>query len=492
VSLAAAVVTVAASVVVALAVSSPAAAQQKPRAPEPAAVRVRPYGLGHGELPFVGSAQAVCGPAAAGGAQCLSDVLHPSGVAPDNSSPTGLAPSVIEGVYGFTSASGAGAGQTIALVDAYNDPSAAGDLNAFSAEYGLPLECTGAGSPPGCFDFTEVNQSGGSLLPANDANWALEISLDIEWAHALAPAASIVLVEADDASIANLVVAEQYAAANARYVSNSWGAPEFLDETSYDPDFSIPGVSYFVAAGDVGGQVDWPSASQQVISVGGTSLTLGPGASLVQESAWASGGGGCSGYETASTYQLTGSVHCDGKRATPDLSLDADPASGVSVYDSYATAGQSDWWTVGGTSASTPMVAAEAAVAGVDLSARYLYANPPNIPLRDVTTGNNHYPALPGYDLATGLGSWSFTPGAPTGLGASSAPGGVDLTWNAPTGAGTTSYSIWRGSASGGETTELATVPAPDRLHRYLRRRRVHLLLRGPGIEQPRGRAAFQ
>ena len=449
--------TLTAVVVAALSVSSPAAAQLRRSSPS----SLGSYDPPSGELPFVGTAQAVCGSPTGGEAQCLSDVLHPSGVAPDATSPTGLAPSVIEGVYGYTSASRAGAGQTIAIVDAYNDPYAASDLNAFSAEYGLPLECTGGSSPPSCFDFTQVDQTGGSNLPTNDANWSLEISLDIEWAHALAPAASIQLVEAANSSLPNLLAAEQYAAANASYVSNSWGTGEFAGETNYDSSFSTPGVSYFVAAGDAGGGVEWPSSSPQVISVGGTSLKFGSGNNLSQESAWSSGGGGCSSYETASTFQLTGSVNCGGRRATPDLSLDADPASGVSVYDSYAYNGQSGWWTVGGTSASTPMVTAEAAVAGADLGASYLYASPSYIALRDITAGSNGYPALAGYDLATGLGSWSFTPGAPTSLGATGTPGGLALSWSAPSGAQATSYSIWRGSIAGGETTELATLSAP-------------------------------
>ena len=160
----------------------------------------------------------------------------------------------------------------------------------------------------------------------------------------------------------------------------------------------------------------------------------------------------------ASSYQSTGSVNCGGMRATPDLSLDADPNSGVSVYDTNLYDGQSGWWTVGGTSASTPMVAAEAAVNGVQVNASYLYASPANIPLRDVISGSNGYPAQPGYDLATGLGAWSYTPGAPTGLTATRAPGGIALSWSAPSGATVGGYTVWRGSASGAETTEVATL----------------------------------
>jgi uncharacterized repeat protein (TIGR02543 family) len=375
--------------------------------------------------------------------------------------PTGLPPSTIEGVYGYTAVSTAGSGQTIAIVDAYNDPNAPSDLNEFSSEYGLPLECTGGATPPSCFEFEQVNQTGGSQLPASNADWDLEISLDIEWAHALAPAATILLVEANSNNTSDLLAAEQYAAENAKYVSNSWGTQEYEGETIDDSFFMQPGVSYFVAAGDNGGLVEWPSSSPDVISVGGTTLTFTSGGELAQETAWTDGGGGCSVYEAANSYQSTGNVNCKGMRATPDLALDANPSSGVSVYDSVTYGGQSGWFTVGGTSAATPMVAAEAAVTGADVNASYVYSNPANIPFRDITAGSNGYLASTGYDLATGLGAWSYTPGAPTGLIASSVAGGVVLSWSAPSGASPSGYTIWRGTSSGQETTAVGTVSAP-------------------------------
>ena len=238
-------------------------------------------------------------------------------------------------------------------MDAYDDPDAASDLNEFSAQYGLPLECTGGSSPPSCFEFDKVNQTGGSKLPSSDSGWDLEISLDIEWAHGLAPAANILLVEAASNNTSDLLAAEQYAADNAKYVSNSWGATEFAGETSGDSYFTQPGVSYFASSGDKGGAVEWPSSSPDVISVGGTSLKFTPGGQLAEETAWSDGGGGCSGYETTNIYQWTGSVNCAGMRATPDLALDADPNSGVPVYDSVPYGDHSGWFTIGGTSAST-------------------------------------------------------------------------------------------------------------------------------------------
>jgi PKD repeat protein len=196
-----------------------------------------------------------------------------------------------------------------------------------------------------------------------------------------------------------------------------------------------------------------------VTSVGGTSLTFTSGGTLAQESAWSSGGGGCSQYETASASQKTGSANCSGKRGTPDLSIDADPNSGLSVYDTVTYQSQNGWWTVGGTSASTVEVAADTAVANDALSQSFVYANPANIPIRDVITGSNGHSALTGYDLATGLGSWSNTPGAATGLTATTGSGGATLNWSAPSGPAVAQYNVWRGTSPGQETTDVASVP---------------------------------
>jgi PKD repeat protein len=407
-------------------------------------------------LPFAGGQHAVCGAATPGAAACLSHVLQPTtssaGPATVVSSPTGLAPNTIDGVYGFAGSAAVGTGETVALVDAYNDPNASSDLATFDAKYGLP-------GPP---SFSQVSQTGTSSLPATNASWDLEISLDIEWAHAMAPGAKILLVEATSNSLANLLAAERYASAHAQFVSNSWGSSEFSGETSDDTYFETPGVEFFAAAGDSASELLWPSTSPHVLSIGGTSLTLTSGNTLAQEPAWSDGGGGCSGYETASPQQVTGSVNCGGKRATPDISLDADPNSGVSVYDSVTYDSQSGWWTVGGTSASTAMIAGEAAAnASTTLNAATIYASAPSIELRDIISGSNGHPAVTGYDLATGLGSWSNTPGAAVGLTATGeGSNGITLAWRAPTGAPVTQYVIWRGTASGQETTDLATVSA--------------------------------
>ncbi len=305
--------------------------------------------------------------------------------------------------YGFSTSNTVGTGKTIAIVDAYDLPSAENDLNVFSSQFGLPA-CTTAN---GC--FSKVNQTGGTKYPRYNSGWGLEIALDIEWAHAIAPGAKILLVEASSNSFANLLAAEDYAKTNAQYVSNSWGGGESSGETSYDSHFVQSGVSFFVSAGDAGLPAEYPSASPNVISVGGTTLTFNSNGTVASETGWSSGGGGCSQYETATSAQSSfggyAQVSCSGKRATPDVSLDADPNSGAAVYDSSSYQGQKGWYQVGGTSLSSPMWAGRSADAGVSVNAGYVYAS--NITFRDITVGNNGAPCLVGYDLCTGLGSWT-------------------------------------------------------------------------------------
>ena len=350
--------------------------------------------------------RAVCAGAAPSSARCHTDVVVDSNGNPAASkAPTGLSPATIKSAYTFPMGSTAGAGRTIAIVDAYNDPTAEADLGVFSTQYGLPA-CTTAN---GC--FSKVNQTGGTNYPQTNANWALEISLDVQWAHAIAPGARILLVEASSNSFANLLTAEDYAKTHAQYVTNSWGGSEFSGESVYDSHFVQSGVSFFVSAGDAGLPAEYPSASPNVISVGGTTLNFGPSGNLTSETGWSSGGGGCSAYETATSAQSSfggyALVGCGGKRATPDVSLDADPASGVSVYDSTRLQGQRGWFKVGGTSASSPMWAARSAVAGAVVTSAYVYGN--SITYRDITSGNNGASCLVGFDLCTGRGSWVGT-----------------------------------------------------------------------------------
>jgi subtilase family serine protease len=345
--------------------------------------------------------QPVCpGPANPGSTRCHARVVTRGGQPFATATPAGLSPANIKTAYNFPTSSTAGAGKTIAIVDAYDAPNAEADLAVFSSTFSLPA-CTTAN---GCFQ--KVNQTGGTKYPRADAGWALEIALDVQWAHAIAPGAKILLVEATNNSFANLLAAEDYAKTHATYVSNSWGASEFSGENGYDSHFVQPGVSFFVAAGDAGLPAEYPSSSPNVISVGGTTLSFN-GSTFTGETGWSEGGGGCSVYENATAaqagYSGYGQVNCGGKRATPDVALVADPASGVAVYDSTRYQGRAGWFVVGGTSASSPMWAARSAVAGTTVDAAYVYGN--SITYRDITSGNNGAPCQPGFDLCTGRGS---------------------------------------------------------------------------------------
>jgi len=354
---------------------------------------------------------AVCSRARADHAYCHALVLaNQQGTPMAAAAPTGLSPSTIDAVYGFPGGTTAGSGKTIGIVDAYNDPTAESDLATFSSQFGLPA-CTTAN---GC--FSKVNETGGSSYPSTNSGWALEISLDIEWAHAVAPGAKILLVEASSSSFTDLLTGENYAKTHAQYVSNSWGGSEFSGENSYDSSFVQSGVSFFVAAGDSGLPAEYPSSSPNVISVGGTTLTFNQSGQFASETAWSGGGGGCSSYEAANSAQSSfsqyGQAGCGGRRATPDVALDADPNSGVAVYDSTPYSGQSGWFQVGGTSASTPMWAAASADAGVTVNAAYVYGS--SINFRDITSGNNGAPCQVGFDLCGGRGSWLFSSGTTT------------------------------------------------------------------------------
>lgn len=344
--------------------------------------------------------RAVCGTPDPDSMRCHSQVIVGSDhITPATATtPSGLSPAQIKSAYAFSTSSTLGAGKTIAIVDAYDDPNAEKDLGVFSSQYGLPA-CTTAN---GC--FTKVNQTGGTSYPRTNAGWSLEISLDIQWAHAIAPGAKILLVEAKSANTNDLFAAEDYASAHATYVSNSWGGSESASETGWDSHFTTAGVSYFVSSGDSGLPAQYPSSSPNVISVGGTTLTFNADGSLNNETGWASGGGGCSTYESATSAQAAFESLCGTKRSTPDVSLDADPASGVSVYDSVRYNGQSGWFVVGGTSASSPMWAARSVGSGAQVNSSYVYAN--NISYRDITAGGNTGGCLVGYDLCSGRGSW--------------------------------------------------------------------------------------
>ncbi|MDH2442778.1 S53 family peptidase [Amnibacterium sp. CER49] len=369
----------------------------------PAMAATHPSGAAHRSAEAALHSVHVCTNPQAGHAACQAEVTADSvGKPMATTGPTGLAPATIKSVYGFPTSSTAGSGQTIAIVNAYDDPTAEADLQTFSTQFGLP----GCTSASGC--FTKLNQSGkATTYPASDPTWALETSLDLQWAHAVAPAAKLVLVEATSSSLGNLTTAVRTAATKAGFVSNSWGAPETSTESSLDTAFQGRGISYFVAAGDSGLPAQYPSASPYVVSVGGTTLHFDTTGAFSSETGWSSSGGGCSLYESApaaqSAFAQYAAVGCAGKRATPDVSLDADPASGVAVYDSTPYSGTTGWFTVGGTSAATPMWAARSAIAGTQVTPATVYGS--SLTFRDITSGNNGAAAGAGYDLNTGRGS---------------------------------------------------------------------------------------
>jgi hypothetical protein len=317
--------------------------------------------------------------------------------------PTGLNPTQVRAAYGLPPNGGAG---TIAIIDAYDLPTAEKDLNVFSAQYGLPA-CTTAN---GCFSKKMMS----SRVRA-DGGWGLEIALDIEWAHAIAPNAKILLVEARSSSGNDLLAAVDYARSRADVVaiSMSWGGGEFSSEAAYNYHFtSSYGATFFAASGDNGTGVIWPSTSPNVVAVGGTRLAFNLDGTLAAETAWSGSGGGISAYEPLPAYQAAFGLGGT-KRTLPDVSYDADPASGFSVYDSTPYSNQKGWFQVGGTSAGAPQWAAIKALGhAADNPRFYTDAAGPSAAsyFRDVSSGTNGAcgslcTATPGYDEVTGLGS---------------------------------------------------------------------------------------
>jgi hypothetical protein len=332
--------------------------------------------------------------------------------------PAGYAPSTIAAYLGL---SGDGAGQTVAVVDAYRDPRIVADVNTFSGQFRLPKICgtTGAGRP--CFDFKVTAPDG---TAGQNSDWALETSLDIEWIHAVAPRAAVRLVQAHDQSFASLFAAVTAAdAVRPDAISMSWGYPggEFSGETYYDGHCELAHSVCVVASGDSGHPGEYPAYSPRTLAVGGTTLDLASDGTISSEVAWPGSGGGESYFEPKPAAQR--GVAPGPRRGLPDVSFDADPNTGVAVYDSVPYQGQSGWFQVGGTSVGTPVWSAILASADQlraaagkgpltsagDQAARAVYAA--TSALGDITAGppNGGCPkdctAGPGYDFVTGLGS---------------------------------------------------------------------------------------
>jgi hypothetical protein len=326
------------------------------------------------------------------------------------SATAGYTPAQIRTAYGFNPISGNGAGQTIAIIDAYSDPKIWSDLATFDTAYGLQ-------APPSFTVVQQVYNIGPFVLrPPNNPSWATEISLDVEWAHALAPGANIMLLEAYSPSYANLFSAIDYARSQkaVSVISMSWGSGEFSGETSYDSHFTTPnghtGISFVASTGDSGSPGGYPAYAPNVVAAGGTSLTLDASGNWVNETGWSGSGGGISQYESEPSYQQ--GVQQTGKRSIPDVAWDANPNTGVAVYDSDGAAG---WIQIGGTSVSAPSWAALLAIADQERVAAGFgtLANAPAdlyslaaSDFHDITSGSNGaFSAGVGYDMVTGLGS---------------------------------------------------------------------------------------
>ncbi|MCX5400768.1 carboxypeptidase regulatory-like domain-containing protein [Streptomyces sp. NBC_00102] len=310
-----------------------------------------------------------------------------------------------------------GEGRTVAIVVAYDDPAAESDLAVYRAQYGLP-ECTTA---HGC--FRKIDQRGGSDYPPPDSGWAGEASLDMDMVSAAAPGAHILLVEADSDRVEDIFAAvDQAVAQGAQYVSNSYGSAydptpgsgeDPAETTDFDAHYNHPGVAMVAASGDLGYGVAYPAASQYVTAVGGTALKRDTGAARGwSESVWHNGyggtGSGCSAYEPKPAFQSD--TGCD-TRSVTDVSAVADPLTGVAVYQTYGSDG---WGVMGGTSASSPIIAGVYAAADAPAADDYPNAYPYLTPsgLNDVTSGANGNCATSylctagtGYDGPTGLGT---------------------------------------------------------------------------------------
>jgi hypothetical protein len=319
-------------------------------------------------------------------------IVHPmSEMSPmaGSASPQGYSPNQVKGAYGLPSLGGNGT--IIAIVDAFHTPSIWSDLGNFSAQFNLPL--------PTNSNFIVKNFNTDGTV---NAGWQRETCLDVEWAHAIAPNATILLVEAKDNSTGSLYSAIDYATSQPGVVavSLSWGADEYAAETTRDVSLNKNWISFFVSSGDHG-TVCYPSTSPYVTAVGGTRLTLNGDGSVASEIAWSGSGGGISQYESIPTYQSNYGLTTS-KRTVPDVSYNADSSTGVSVY--YA----GSWYVIGGTSAGAPQWAAihalgqSAANSNLYQKAKTAYSSY----FRDILTGSNSdYSAHAGYDYVTGLGS---------------------------------------------------------------------------------------
>jgi subtilase family serine protease len=319
---------------------------------------------------------------------------------------SGLSPAQLSTAYGLAGLTfgtpavvASGAGQTIAVVEFGDDPNIQAELATFDATYNLP-------APP---SLKVVGQTGTSALPRPSLAGSQEEALDVEWAHALAPGASLVVVEANSSATADLIVAVQTAAAlpGVSVVSMSFSGLETTDQTASDRIFTVPGVTFIAASGDDGffGGAEWPASSPYVVGVGGTSLQVDASGNYLGETPWHGTSAGLSGVEIEPGYQQ--SVQTSGWRSTPDVAFDGDPNTGVQVYMIDPSSGQGSWHTVAGTSLGAPAWSAIVALAD---QGRALAGAAPLGSLQTLTTlyslpSSDFHVINGGYNTLTGLGS---------------------------------------------------------------------------------------
>lgn len=342
------------------------------------------------QWPRSGPSQRVCPEAPIGFATCRSWIRTDI---QSNATPSGYGPSDLQTAYNLTASSaGNGSGITVAIVDAFDDPNAESDLAVYRSQFGLP-PCTSAN---GCFSKVQFGKR-------TNTGWAQEESLDVDMVSAICPNCHILLVEAASNSTANLTTAEDYALQHANYASNSWSGNE-TSASSTDSHYQVTGKVVTAATGDSGfnATAQWPAILPGVVGVGGTSLAS---VSPRSESAWSGAGSGCSKVYAKPAYQSTVATGCT-MRAQADVSADADPNTGVAVYDTFRTSG---WVVFGGTSVATPIVASVYALSGNVNTLTYLYGHASG--LNDVTSGSNGNCGAPlcisgtGWDGPTGEGS---------------------------------------------------------------------------------------
>ncbi|MGM9483331.1 S53 family peptidase [Roseateles sp. NT4] len=417
----------------------------------------------------------------------LDDALRPRALASNNGEATPMASSTAMTVYtpaqiraaygqpalppsttGLTAAQAAqlGAGQTIYIVNAKHDPNIAAELAAFNAKFGLPT-CSNrtlaanaslplaAASTTSCELVVAYSSSAGALTataPAYDSGWATEIALDVQWAHATAPLARLVLIEAPDAGVSSL--SKAVALANkmgAGVVSMSFGAAEGSWVSSYDSNFATAGMSYLAATGDDGAAVSWPSVSTKVVAVGGTTLTY-TGSGARSESTWTGTGGGTSAYVALPSYQ-SGTIGGYAKRAVADVAFNADPNSGQYVALIAQGSTTTRWVSAGGTSLATPQWAGLLAVANAmrAASSKALLGQPHSALYQQIGAVPTQYSAV-FKDVSTGSNGSCTACAAKTG-------------YDTPTGWGTPNVSALWTSLSGATTTTASgtttTTPAP-------------------------------